>query len=552
MFVRIKTSPNSPKKAIQIVESVRKGDKVSQRIVRHVGTAFDKKEEEALKDLAEHIKAKIEHENQPGLFPPEDLAKMAIEARKVKENKNALEVDLKRLRHQETLITGIHDVYGKIYNELGYHTIFTSRHHASRKNLFHIVMARIANPSSKRNSVLDLSENFATNLSLSSVYRMMDELDENRINKINTLAFKAANSLFKDEINITFYDCTTLYFESFTEDELKENGYSKDNKFNQPQILLALLSTREGLPIGYDVFPGSRFEGHTLEIAIDKIKKQYKINRIVFVADSAMLSDDNQKYMEDKDIEYIVGARIKSMSDEITSQITDLSSYKQVENKDLYQKIKKIELNNNRKLLATHSLKRSEKDRYDREEAVRKLQKKINKSKNPASLISNYGYKKFLKLKGKASVEIDTEKMKNSAKWDGLHGIITNINDMSNDEILKHYHSLWEIEECFRVSKHDLKIRPIFHWTPKRIRAHIAICFIALVCVRYLQYRSRMQYKSLSAQKIRQHLLSVRIEILKHLDTNQLYGIPTRISQEIKKIYAFMHIPISDVPFQIN
>ena len=142
--------------------------------------------------------------------------------------------------------------------------------------------------------------------------------------------------------------------------------------------------------------------------------------------------------------------------------------------------------------------------------------------------------------------------MKNSAKWDGLHGIITNINDMSNDEILKHYHSLWEIEECFRVSKHDLKIRPIFHWTPKRIRAHIAICFIALVCVRYLQYRSRMQYKSLSAQKIRQHLLSVRIEILKHLDTNQLYGIPTRISQEIKKIYAFMHIPISDVPFQIN
>ena len=80
-----------------------------------------------------------------------------------------------------------------------------------------------------------------------------------------------------------FFDCTTLYFESFTEDELKSNGYSKDFKFNQPQVMLALLVTTDGLPMGYEVFPGSTFEGHTLERAINNLKAFYAINEVVFV-----------------------------------------------------------------------------------------------------------------------------------------------------------------------------------------------------------------------------------------------------------------------------
>jgi len=552
MFIRVKTTPNSPKKAVQIVESLRKEGKVCQRIVRHVGTALDDTELQALKDLAEHIKSKIETENQPALFPSEELAQIAIEARNKKDENKSLMVDLKKLRHQQSITIGIHEIYGKVYKELGFSSLFSSRYRATANNLFHIVMARIANPSSKRRSVEDLSENFGTELSLDSVYRMMDQINEAKIKKINQISYKTAQSLFNQELRVVFYDCTTLYFESFTADELKEKGYSKDMKFNQPQVLLALLATKEGLPIGYEVFPGSTFEGHTLEKAINKLKSQYKIERIIFAADSAMLSDDNLKYIEKAGIPFIVGARIKNMSEAIKNQILDIKSYNNIEGGDLYQKIKEIARPTERKLIVTHSLKRSEKDRHDREEAVMKLQKKLQKSKNPDSLISNYGYKRFLRIKGDAIIEIDNEKMEKAAGWDGLHGIITNIKDLSNSEVISHYHSLWQIEQCFRVSKHDLKVRPVFHWTPKRVQAHLAICFIALVCVRYLEYRLKLQYQPMSAERIQNQLKSVRIEILKHIQSQKQYGIPSRITQEVKKIYSVMNLKISDIPFLIK
>jgi transposase len=552
MFVRVKTSPNSPKKAVQIVESVRKEGKVRQRIVRQIGTALDDMELKALKDLAEHIKAKIETENQPSLFRPEQLAQLAIEARNKKEEEKCLMVDLKKLRHQQSIITGIHEIYGKVYKELGFERLFSTRHLAAAKNLFHIVMARIANPSSKKHSVEDLSENFGTELSLASVYRMMDCINEAKIKKINHIAYQTAKNLFNQSLNVVFYDCTTLYFESFTGDELKENGFSKDMKFNQPQVLLALLTTHDGLPIGYEVFPGSTFEGHTLVSAIEKIRQQYKINRVIFTADAAMLSNDNLNYLESEGIPFIVGARLKNMSEKIKGQILDLPSYTSVKDNELYQKIREIYCPNGRKLIVTHSLKRAEKDLYDRQETVKKLQQKLQKSKAPASLISNYGYKRFLRIKGEATVEMDTGKMENAAQWDGLHGVVTHIKDLPNHEIISHYHSLWEIEQCFRVSKHDLKVRPIFHWTPHRVKAHLAICFIALVCVRYLGYRVRLQYKPMSAERIRNQLNTVRIEILKHGQTKQLFGVPTRITQEIRKIYSIMNLKISDVPFIIN
>ena len=139
-------------------------------------------------------------------------------------------------------------------------------------------------------TVSDLAENFGIGLSLPSVYRMMDLIDEKVIESIQRKAYHAAQGLFSEPIRVAFYDCTTLYFESFIEDDLKQKGYSKDMKFNQSQVLLALLVTEGGLPIGYEVFEGSKYEGHTLKEAIEKIEKKYRIKEITFVADSAMFS----------------------------------------------------------------------------------------------------------------------------------------------------------------------------------------------------------------------------------------------------------------------
>jgi hypothetical protein len=170
MFVRIKTSPNSPKKAVQIVENVRDGGKVKQRIVRHVGTAFNDEEIKRLKDLAEFIKASIETENQPGIFSPETMAQMAIDARD-RASDEPLEVNMKNLREENRITLGIHDVYGQLYKEVGFDHVLTnaSRKVSAVKNLFHIVMGRLANPESKMATVHDLSEHFGVTLSLPGV-----------------------------------------------------------------------------------------------------------------------------------------------------------------------------------------------------------------------------------------------------------------------------------------------------------------------------------------------------------------------------------------------
>lgn len=554
MFVRVKTSPNSPKKAVQIVESFRQGNKVKQRIVRHVGTAFDDAELKALMDLAEHIKAKMGHDSQPGLFPPEEIAEIAIQARN-RQGDEALPVDLKKLREQQRVITGIHEIYGKVYKELGFDNVFTNpkRKPAAVKNLFHIVMGRIANPRSKMYTVSDLSDNFGIELSLPSVYRMMDLLDDKVIKNIQSCAYHTAKEIFKQDIKVVFYDCTTLYFESFTEDELKENGYSKDMKFNQPQVLLALLVTEHGLPIGYEVFPGSKYEGHTLKNAVQKIEEQYQVNEIVFVADSAMLSDDNLKLLEGLGKKYIVGARLKSLSDKKQEEVLNKDGYVNLRDvgEDEYS-IKEIEVKG-RRLIISYNEKNARKDAYDRQKSIDKLLAKLKKKDtNPTDLISNYGYKKFLKLKGEATVEVDNDKVEKEKQWDGLHGIFTNHPDLAPEEIIGQYHGLWQVEECFRISKHDLKVRPLYHWTPKRIKAHIAICFMALTCTRYLHYRIKTQHAPISVDRIRQLLTSVQISILKHQQTGKLYGVPSAIKQDTKTIYHTVGLKLTDIPFLIR
>ena len=195
MFVRVKTTPNSPRKSIQIVESVRDGDKVKQRIVRYVGIAMDDQELKKMIELAEHIKSKIEHEHNPTLFGPEIMAEQAIKAKNQIMNEDSLTVNLKNLKEEQRSVIGIHEVYGKIYRELGFENILKSTSKSS-EILKHIVMARIANPSSKRASVMQLERDFGICLNLQSVYRMMDHLDKKAQQTIQDCAYSTTKELF--------------------------------------------------------------------------------------------------------------------------------------------------------------------------------------------------------------------------------------------------------------------------------------------------------------------------------------------------------------------
>lgn len=552
MFVRVKTTPNSPRQSVQIVASERIGDKVKQRIVRYVGIAMNDDELVRLKEVAEFIKAGLEAEAAPALFRPDELARMVIDGRKMAElnSDKPLRVNLKQLREENRVVVGIHEIYGKLFDELGFDRAIgdPARRVQSAKVIKHLVMARIANPASKRQSVIDLERDFGIKLDLTAVYRTLDYVDDECVELIQRKAWNAVTGLFGEKIDIVFYDCTTLYFDTVEEDELRAKGYSKDLKFNQSQVLLAMMVTKEGLPLGYRLYNGATFEGDTLKHALAHLQSMVEVDRIVFVADSGLLSKSNLELLEGSQKHYIVAARLKNQPESIKKDILDKESYQQKEQ----LLVKEIALPGERRLLVNYSEKRARKDAHDRQTTLAKLQKKIKASKSPESFISNFGYRKYLKIEKKQQVTIDEEKLKLAEQWDGLHGVITNINDMTTADVFEHYKGLWQIEESFRLTKHDLQVRPIYHWTPKHIQAHVAICFMALVCIRHLSYRVKLQYQPLSPEIIRNELVHVQQSILINKTNSRRYGIPSKPTLHAQKIYQVMGEKLSATPFLLE
>jgi transposase len=383
----------------------------------------------------------------------------------------------------------------------------------------------------------------------------MDTLTEKRINQIQEICWHHTRELFTEEIKVMFYDCTTLYFESFTEDELRRFGYSKDHKFNQGQVLLALMVTQEGLPVGYDIFPGNMSEGHTFKYAIDKIKTRYQVNQVTIVADSGLLSHENIVLLEKENLDYILGARLKSLPVAWQDKILDNKDFEKRIKEDDVLRIATFSYSEKKKLIVTHSIKRAEKDRKDREKAIEKLKQKLQESKKPQSLISNYGYKKYISIDGDAQIQVNMEKMERESLWDGLHGVFTNTKDknMNIEEVLTQYHGLWQVEDSVRISKHDLRMRPVFHWTAHRIHAHIAICFVAFSLIRFLQYKIKQHTgENFSAERITEELYRVQESILRDKINNNRYVIPSKPSQDATKIYESMSLKRNVVPFKLN
>lgn len=550
MFVRVKTSPNSAGRSVQIVQSVRKADRVSQKIVRHVGMAYDDYELEKLKLLAESIKLRLEAGGQEFLFKPEEIVKLGSSGKKYADRDYI--VNVKNLKEEQRLTSGIHEAYGKLFDDIGYGSVIKrpSRNKAAVDIFKNIVLARVANPLSKMATVDMLEEDFGVTLDLDRVYRMMDSLDGPAIERLKNISYQNTLNLLGTKIDVIFYDATTIYFESFEEDELKKNGFSKDHKHNQPQVLLALMVTSDGLPVDYEIFPGDTYEGHTLIPALTKIREKYNIEKIVFVADSAMLSRNNIEMLEDLEgdnFSYIVGARLKGTASDLKNRILDKSNYRRIKKEYYVAEI----ADGNRRIVVSYSGKRAAKDARDRKRAIAKLMAELDRSKSVKSHLRDHGYRKYLKVEGTSKVVLDQERIALDAKWDGLHGVVTNSN-LDPVETLKKYNELWNVEAAFRVTKHDLKVRPVYHWKPHRIKAHIAICFTAYSLVKNLEYRVRLQYKKLSIEKIRQLLMKVQTSILFDSKKRIRYGLPSRMKRDARKIYNILDIKRSITPYIIE
>ena len=364
-------------------------------------------------------------------------------------------------------------IFGALFDRIGFYAI-------PEKLLRHIVIARLVYPTSKLKTVDYLYRYRGIRISDEAVYQFLDRLRRTYKDRVETIADEQTKRTLGGAMTVVFYDMTTLYFESEDEDDLRKIGFSKDGKFQRPQIMLGLLVGRGGYPIGYDIFEGNTFEGHTLIPVLEKIHKKYGFKKPVVVADAALLSKDNLQKLGEAKYRFIIGARIKNETDAIKTEIlTCAKGLKHGENLVINKP-------DGVKLILTYSDKRAHKDAHNRERGLRKLRARVKSGRLTKEHITNRGYNKFLTLEGKVAVTIDESKITKDAEWDGLKGYVTNA-DLSAEEVVEHYGHLWQIEKAFRISKTDLRVRPIFHYRKRRIEAHICIAFVAYAIYKELE-----------------------------------------------------------------
>lgn len=509
MFPRIVKAKG--KEYLVIVESYWQKGKIKQRNIASLGN---------LKEL--HRRGEIEK-----------LAKALVKY--CEERKNLF--DIQTIKETNRKKWGVVKVTRKLWEMFEIEGIISKVNKGRKKKIENFLNAinlmlldRLQEPKSKLRSYEEQGKYWGIEKNdLHHLYRALDILADEK-EKIEKELFDRNRTLFNTKVDVVLYDVTTFYFESVKSNGLKEFGFSKDCKVNEVQVLLGLMIDMEGRAVGYEIFPGNTFEGHTLVEMIEKIKKRFEIGKVIFVGDQAMLSKENLEIIKDAKYEYVVGSRIKNKREKMKREFLDLQSYKSLnfsaeEEKEI--KYKEIQTEEG-KIILTWSKKRAEADYEKRQRLIENAKKRIKGGLN--QIVNKRGAVKYIKIEinEDKKFELDEDKIKEDEKWDGFYGIETNCVFKDATQIVNYYHSLWMIEEAFRIFKTHLEARPMFHWTEKRIKGHFMLCFIAFLFERTIEIELRKNKIEFSPQKIRDALDELEFsEIL--LEGNQKFFIRSKV-----------------------
>lgn len=386
---------------------------------------------------------------------------------------------------REVSLVGPDLLLGKLFDEIGFNVI--------KDDLFRqLVITRLCYPTSKLKTIDYLFKHKGVSIDVERVYRYLDKLNSKQKQKVQQISYDHTLKVLNNELNLVFYDVTTLYFEAEDEDDLRKTGFSKDGKHKQPQIVLGLLVSNYGYPLAYEMFEGNKYEGHTMLPVIEAFKSKFDLKQLVVIADAGLMSNDNITELQNKNYQYIIGARLKNESKSIQEQILDMP----LKNGDSAIIIK----DENSRIIVSYSDARAARDAANRKRGLQKLEKNIAKGKLTKQHINNRGYNKYLKLEGNIKISINEEKYKADSKWDGLKGYATN-SPLTKDQIIENYKQLWHIEKAFRISKTDLKIRPVYHRLKHRIEAHICIAFCSYKIYKELDRQLLIKNAGLSPEK---------------------------------------------------
>ncbi|HYX07888.1 MAG TPA: IS1634 family transposase [Bacteroidales bacterium] len=473
MFVRKKKN-KSGTLSIQIISKTRG----KYKVIKTIGCAKTKREEELMVLLANTELEKLRG-NQPLFVEHDDLV---------------VDNFVGSIANDHLQIVGSGLILGKIYDKIGYPKDGCPNYF---KNL---VLCRLVYPGSKLKTVDYFRWHLNIDISVYTIYRFLDELNSKLKPEIEQISFEYTKKLLKGNIGVVFYDMTTLYFEASEEDDYRIPGFNKDGKHQQPQIMIGLLVSRHGYPIGYQIFEGNTSETKTLIPVLESFQQKFDIEKPIVVADAAMLSEKNITALQNNEYQYILGARPKNETDKIKEKILGLE-VQEDKPKELKSKYGR--------LIVSFSSKRAHNDRKNRQKGIKRLEKRVKSGKLTKEHINNRGYNKYLKLSGDVNISIDYGKYEADSVWDGLKGYVTNTH-LSRKKVIGNYSQLWQVEKAFRISKTDLRIRPIYHRLKDRIEAHICICFTAYAIYKELERLLKVNCIGLSAEKAIEQIREIR------------------------------------------
>jgi len=475
MFVRKQTFRNkdgSTRTYLQIVENVRVNGKVRQRTVANLGRA------------EKFIGAPLD-----GL-----LRSLASFSQKLRVIDAAEGIRAEWARDWGPLL-----VWHRLFCDLGLAEELERMQKGSRLSfslaeaLFLMVANRLCDPQSKL-GIMRWREGIywpqAEGLELQHLYRALDFISsQERYKRIEEHLFFRDRNLFSSGLDLLLLDTTSSYFTGRGPHGLAEYGYSRDKRPDRRQMVIAVAMEPGGIPVSHHVFPGSTADPVAFRQAISDLGARFPLGRVVVVADRGCVSRKNLDLLSQMGYAWIVGRRLRSerrLSSEVLSRGGRYARVVDGEGGEVENlKVKEVILGGERYILCLNP-EEAKRDREVRRAILSDLEEKLKKA--PSSLFGNSGYRRYLKL-GKRP-EIDWGKVKEDERYDGKW-LLSTTSDLPAQEVALAYKGLWMVERAFRELKSSLEIRPVYHFTERRVRAHVFICFLAfhLECV----LRSRLR-----------------------------------------------------------
>jgi len=515
--LRFKNKDGSTREYLQLIKSYRQGKKTRQKLVANLGRLDILKKSGQIERLAK-----------------------ALQKYREKEEVIALAKDI-MVRWSK--IYGPVVILRKIWARMGLDKILKCIDKQKKnkfdfeEGVFRMVVNRVVEPSSKlllKEWEKDIFWGNEKKIALQHYYRALDILAKEK-KKIEEEMFCYGRDLFSPNVDLVFFDTTSIYFEGEKAGEIGEYGYSKDRRPDRKQIILGMVLSRDGRPIGHEIFPGATADKKAFMKVIETFGKRFQIKRVILVGDRGMVSEGIIREIKKRGYEYISGVKMRQIK-KVREEVMKRGGKFKTVTENL--RVKEVKLNGERYIICLN-LEEAERDKDMRKNIIEKLQEKLRKG-GVKNLIKNSQYRKFLKLEKMKGV-IDAEKIKRECLYDGKYVLRTNTN-LPKEEVAKAYKMLWQVERAFREMKSVLDIRPVYHWKEQRVRGHIMICFLTFVCEMTL--RKLIDLKKL-AISYREMLLDLRrLQIVKINVKEKKYLVRTEIEGACGKIFQMAGIQI--------